>query len=382
VTAAVAAAVALSAALTAAAAPCDGIAPWPHWERYREVFLARDGRIVDRTAGDRSTSEGQAYALFFALVAGDRDAFERVLRWSRDNLAQGDLAAQLPAWHWGARRDGGWGVLDANSASDADLWMAYALLEAGRLWRDPEHERLARRLLANVAAREIATLPGLGPMLLPAPRGFALERGRGWRLNPSYLPPQLLARFASAGVPGPWLELRATAARMLRETAPRGVVADWVLYRSEDGFGPDPVHGAIGSYDAIRTYLWAGTLAPAAVGARELVASTGGLLELLAADGAVPEKVDVRSLRREGRAPVGFHAALLPLARARQDAAAARRLLHVVEGALRDGLYGAPPAYYDQNLALFALGFAQGRYRFEADGKLTPAWEATCAAQR
>ncbi len=29
-----------------------------------------------------------------------------------------------------------WSVLDSNSASDGDIWMAWSLLEAGRLWKE------------------------------------------------------------------------------------------------------------------------------------------------------------------------------------------------------------------------------------------------------
>jgi endoglucanase len=362
-------------------AACGGAAPWPHLRRYVEVFVSADGRVIDRGAKDRTTSEGQAYALFFALVANDRPLFDRVLRWSEDNLAQADLASHLPAWSWGRRRDGSWGVLDANSASDADLWMAYALLEAGRLWSEPAHVALARHLLANVAAREVENLPALGPMLLPAPRGFAVEGGRAWRLNPSYLPPQVLRRLATAGQPGPWRGVLASSERMLHETAARGVVADWVLYAQRRGFVFDPVTGRVGSYDAIRSYLWIGMLAPDDPARRALAPATGGLLRIFDERGALPERIDVRSLRGQGVAPVGFYAALLPLA-AGADPAAAVRLEERIAGAAKDGLYGDPPTYYDQNLILFARGFMERRFRFAASGALEPAWEGPCDASR
>lgn len=360
--------------------PCAAPAAWPHWRRYVETFVQADGRVLDRTAGDRSTSEGQAYALFFALVANDRALFDRVLRWTEDNLGGSDLGKHLPAWLWGKDRDGAWRVLDRNAASDADLWLAYALLEAGRLWSEPRYADLARAVLANVREREVADLPGHGPVLLPGPHGFVLDRGRGWRLNPSYLPPPVLRRFASAGIPGPWAEILAGTPRLVRGAAPRGAVADWVLLRPGGKFGVDPVHGAVGSYDAIRTYLWIG-LTPAAEPVRATLASAAAELPRIAeARGAIPEKIDVRSLRARGEAPVGFYAALLPLALASGDAAQARELERRIDAAARDGLYGDPPAYYDQNLVMFGRGFAEGRYRFDPDGGLVPAWSLPCPA--
>ena len=69
--------IALLAGVLLAASPCD--ASWPLWNRYAQTFIAGDGRVIDRSAGDRSTSEGQAYALFFSLVANDRALFQRLL---------------------------------------------------------------------------------------------------------------------------------------------------------------------------------------------------------------------------------------------------------------------------------------------------------------
>jgi endoglucanase len=38
------------------------------------------------------------------------------------------------------------------------------------------------------------------------------------------------------------------------------------------------------------------------------------------------------------------------------------------------GLYGNPAKYYDQNLALFALGAAERRYWFDSQGELKTSW--------
>ena len=357
--------------------PC-GTAPWPHWTKYVSAFVSADGRVVERSAADRTTSEGEAYALFFSLVAGDRPVFDRVLKWSQENLAQGDLGRHLPAWNWGKRRDGNWGVVDANSASDADLWMAYALLEAGRLWSEPRYGDLSRQILSNVLAREVSDLPGLGPMLLPGPAGFMLGNDRGVRLNPSYLPPQVLRRFSSAGIPGPWDTVLANSIRTLRDAGRGGAIADWVLYRPRRGYARDPVHGSVGSYDAIRAYLWIGMLSDQEESAGELARALRGLLRQFQETGKLPERVDVLSGRAGGTAPIGFYAALMPLARATADDRSLKALQDRVAATEKNGLYGDPPTYYDQNLVLFARGFLDGRFRFDADGTLHTDWERQC----
>jgi endoglucanase len=37
------------------------------------------------------------------------------------------------------QKDKNWAVIDTNSASDADIWIAWSLLEAGRLWKHPDY---------------------------------------------------------------------------------------------------------------------------------------------------------------------------------------------------------------------------------------------------
>ncbi len=70
--------------------------PWTLWRSYSARFIDDQGRVID-PSGNRTTSQGQAYALFFALVADDRPRFDRILEWTNYNLALGDLGARLPA---------------------------------------------------------------------------------------------------------------------------------------------------------------------------------------------------------------------------------------------------------------------------------------------
>jgi endo-1,4-beta-D-glucanase Y len=138
-----------------------------------------------------------------------------------------------------------------------------------------------------------------------------------------------------------------------------------VLYGPQRGFAPDPETGATGSYDAIRVYLWLG-MEPSRAEPRALLRSLPQL----------PERIDARTLRAQGNAPVGFYGALLP--DALQDPALRDLLLQRLDAENHDGLYGSPPRYYDQNLILFGRGFAEGRFHFTPDGALAPAWERQC----
>jgi endoglucanase len=101
-------------------------------DHFRQHYISEEGRVIDPADGRHHHLEGQSYALFFALVNDDRETFARLLDWTERQLARGDL--RLPAiLALGQAAGRQPGVLDANSASDSDLWIAYSLLEAGRL---------------------------------------------------------------------------------------------------------------------------------------------------------------------------------------------------------------------------------------------------------
>ena len=373
-------------ARAAAESSCKPV-DWPLWNDFRTHFVQKDGRIVDASTPKlHSSSESQSYGMFFALVANDQEEFERMWRWSVNNLAGGNMRQRLPAWIWGLDEDGRWRVLDENSASDADLWFAYALAEASRLWQRPDYLEDARALLALVESQEIAALPGLGPMLLPGRHGFAQPDGL-WRLNPSYLPLPVLRLLATVSPKGPWPEVANNTVTMIERSSPRGVAADWLAYRSwgknQGDFAADPVKGDVGSYDAIRNYLWAGMTAPGDPLAQPLMNALPGMHAALRAHGHPPETFYVLSGGARGAGPAGFSAAVLPYLHAvgAQDLAGAQR--QRTETLLRQSLAHAaatqhPPPYYDFVLALFGLGWDQQRYRFNEDGRLEPLWENTC----
>ena len=367
----------------AQATQCE--ADWPLWQQFARHFVAPDGRVIDASVPQmQSTSEGQSYGMFFALVANDRPAFDRIWKWSIANLMEGDVASRLPAWQWGKRTDGSWGVLDPNAASDADLWFAYALLEAARLWRAPQYALEAKTLLDRVRSEEVATLPGVGAMLLPGPTGFALDN-QVWRVNPSYLPVPVLRGLANGDKLGPWNELADNTARMLEQISPRGLVADWVGYQALSANGGhyviDPVKGDLGGYDAIRVYLWAGMTHSADPLAAGVMHSVRGLLPITAAMGAPPELVSTTTGIVKGRGNFGFSAALLPYLQAGGQQVLAEKLAQQVRDQLAQDAVAQPaqpPSYYSYMLSLFGLGFHEQRYRFLSSGSLQPSWEKTC----
>ena len=337
---------------------------WPAWGVFKKRFIAPQGRVID-DADERliTTSEGQSYAMFFALVNDDQPLFDKLLRWAVAHLAQGDLARHLPAWLWGRQETGQWGVLDDNSAADSDLWIAYNLLEAGRLWRVREYTLLGHQLLRLITAREVVELPGFGPLLLPGARGFTGPDQ--WLFNPSYLPPQLVQRMALLWPESIWPELAANTTHFLEQTAPLGIAPDWVLREGERWSFPTATE-QWASYNAIRVYLWVGLLNEQAKDAKRLKNHFQQSLAFIHQDYKPFEQMEVLKGRGRGVGPVGFSAALLPLF-AQGDFAQHQRT-RIAQTELES------LGYYGSALLLFAQGWEQGRYHFDEQGFVVPKW--------
>jgi len=380
----------LHAGVASAASACKA-ADWPLWNDFQTYFVQDSGRVLDAsTELNHSSSEGQSYGMFFALVAGDRPAFDRLWGWTIDNLMGGAVESELPAWIWGKADDGTWRVIDANSASDADLWFIYALLEAGRLWDEPRYTRQAHTLLALVESHELSELPGFGLMLMPGREGFIDSERQSWRLNPSYLPVPLLRRLAQASPDGPWQAIADRTAAMMQAVAPHGFAPDWTTYRIEGGkasFIVDPDKGPVGSYDAIRTYLWAGMTSPEDPLFATMLKALDGMVEATRepGKGVPPEKVDTSTGEAEGKGPFGFSSALAPYFKAKgqallleQQVLRARAMLR--HSTLPQETAQQQPPYYDYVLSLFGLGWLDDMYRFRADGTLALLWEDECVA--
>ncbi|WP_129647019.1 cellulose synthase complex periplasmic endoglucanase BcsZ [Peristeroidobacter agariperforans] len=357
-------------ALGASNDACDS---WPAWQRFRQLYMSEDGRIIDASSPEKATvSEGQAYALFFALIGNDRHTFEVLLQWTTNNLAGGDLTRSLPAWRWGRQADGTWGVLDSNAAADADLLMAYTLGEAARLWGQPSYEILGRALASRIVEREIASIPALGATLLPGPHGF-VDDGV-WRLNPSYVPLQIIRGIQRQTGQDVWNEIARTSEQMIVGAAPRGFAADWVEYRRGKGFATDRATAGVGSYDAIRVYLWAGTLPESDPAYSKLAAHFAPMIESVARRSLPPEKINTKTLATTGDGSFGFSAALLPMFRnAAMDDAERKHRARVEARLLQSN-----QAYYNDALSLFGLGWLEGRYRFERSALLKVNWVQPC----
>jgi endoglucanase len=232
------------------------------WQAYAGRFISPEGRVVLSERGGESISEAQAYALLRALWAGDEASFARVYAWTREHLSRADTQGDhLLAWHWGRREDGSWGVLDWNTAADADLDYAMALwLAARRGWRAPApwpaYAAEARAVARDILDKEMVRLPDGDLMLTP---GNWHELEPAYLLNPSYFSPAAYHLFGEAGLDPRWPALHRDAypvlARLTRKVgdmAGVGLFPDWVRVEASGAMVPAPGRDTNFGWEAVR----------------------------------------------------------------------------------------------------------------------------------
>ena len=341
------------------------------WRAYARRFIQQDGRVIDWSDGGVTTSEGQAYALVRAVWADDQRTFDRVLAWTRDNLQGGDPAA-LPAWRWGEGATT-WGVLDPHPAADADVWMAYALLLAGRRWEAPAYRDQARALAAEIWDQEVGEV-GPWTLLLPGPWARGVDPVR---LNPSYFLPFAFRAFAAADPERDWMSVVEGSYGLLEALMPLGTLPpDWVhLDRETAARVPDPdgapEHSAHHGYEAFRV-AW--TLAADArwhdePRARVLLATYADLGARYAREGRLAAIVDVHGAPLTAYDSPGFYGSLLAAWGEARPAAADALYLREIAPLSRPlgrggrggrGGWGGPDDYYGQNWTWLGVAFWAG----------------------
>lgn len=336
---------------------------WSSWEGYKNAFISEDGRVIDHSTDDlRTVSEGQAYAMFLSLIANDEATFKKLLNWTERNLSKGNLSSNLPAWLWG-KSNNKWQVIDSNSASDADMWMVYSLLEAGKKWCNANYTELGENLANLVLAQQVLHISGLGLSLLPGRYGFVQPDGK-IKLNPSYVPSFLLARLANLlkHQPG-WAKLYLSSQALLLESNVGGLYPDWLEYENGETIQSDPT----GDYDAIRIYLWLGLTADSDPVYKSIIHQINPFLDHIEATGYVPERWHLRTGEfDQTKGPAGFQYALAPLLQRNNRAPVPLPKLPKQSDTEKWKHYG----YYNGLLSLFSQAFIENRFQIRKNGQL------------
>ena len=324
------------------------------WQHYKKRYVDDAGFVLDRQQ-QRITSEGQSYALLRAAWMRDRATFDRVLAWTEAHLKRPD---GLYSWLFSPVEQR---LLDANTATDADQDIAYALIIAAQAFRAPRYLERAREIVKAVRTVASITWREHGQhRWFPSAGNWANNERL---VNLSYFLPYAYPEFAKLDPEGQWLAVVSTGYDLLaRLFATEGVLLppDFMIV-DEAGqvrLLPDshPLSNHF-SFDAMRIY-W--RIAMDYVTTRNVRAAadpahTDTIRRLIVRDGAIFQRYTVTGQLLEAEESLSFYGSILPslalhhpaLACAlRQSKLSREQLLTISQAGER---------YYDLNWTWFGL---------------------------
>ena len=327
------------------------------WASYRDKYVLPTGEVVDPRRQGQVTSEAQSYALVRAVWMRDDATFGRVLAWTEAHLRRPD---GLHAWLWDPATAR---VLDANSATDADIDIAYALAIASVVFDRPAYATQARDLVRAIRARASVTMSA---GWVPSAGNWA---GDERVINLSYFSPYAVPWFERLDPEGGWGASRTLGYGLVQQAldaGPLAVPADFNALGLDGVLRPLPEGHALSrifSYDAIRI-SWRLEMACRLAGDTQACRLSQALVERLWAlarrDGRLATQYTVDGAARNAEESTSVYAALLPaFARVAPEVARDWRATHLGAEAL-DALMRATNRYYDANWAWFGLAAADG----------------------
>ena len=161
--------------------------------RFLTRYVTSDGRVIRYDQGGDIVSEGQAYAMLLAEVAQRPGLVRTIWSWTSAHLARSD---GLFAWH----ATGSGQIEDPQSATDADVLIAYALLCYSGADQAALHDE-GRRVANAVLANESVALPDGAPLLVAGPWAKSTSPPT---IDPSYLMPGVFDALARLTGDGQW----------------------------------------------------------------------------------------------------------------------------------------------------------------------------------
>jgi endoglucanase len=190
----------------------------------------QDGRVVRTDQGGDTVSEGQAYGMLIALASDDRATFAEIWRWTKRHM-QGD--DHLLAWRWQVEG----GTADEQSASDADLDAARALVLAGERFDEPTYTKAGTQMATAILDRETVQTD-VGRILLPGPWAKTADP---YRYDASYASPVAFSILGDATGDPRWQELETGSYAVARAIlAKTDLPSDWAQVHQDGSVDPLP----------------------------------------------------------------------------------------------------------------------------------------------
>lgn len=171
------------------------------WEKFKVLFVNRDGRVINYSQNAVTTSDAQAFALLRSVWIDDKTTFDAVWQWTRVNLQH--HTDSLFGWEWGENIDGTYGFIKGGGEKNhtsADANIALALLLASARWKDPSYKEQAKPIIISIWQHDTVMI-GKKRFVLP---GSWANNGKSFIIQPYAFTPYAWRAFASLDSEHDW----------------------------------------------------------------------------------------------------------------------------------------------------------------------------------
>lgn len=221
------------------------------WALYKQRFLLPDGRVVDTGNNNISHTEGQGYAMLLAVYNNDQQAFDSMWRWTNATLYRKDIG--LYSWRYEPGK--AIPIADKNNATDGDIFIAWALLEAGKKWNVREYLRSSSAIQRSLLRHTLIKYAGYNVML-PGVTGF--KQPNSITVNPSYFVFPAWKAFFDYTHLLVWKELSDDSLALLNKMSfgKAQIPTDWVTLFADGRMTPASGWPPRFGFDAVRIPLY------------------------------------------------------------------------------------------------------------------------------
>jgi endoglucanase len=221
-------------------------------DRFLSRYVTSDGRVIRHDQGGDIVSEGQAYGMLIAELAGRPSLVNTIWSWTAAHLQRSDGLLKYHATGTGQ-------IEDANPAADADALAAYALLRYSGA--DQARLRAAGRRIADAVLAHESVTSG-GAVVVAA--GTWATHTTPTTVNPSYLMPGVFSALAKLTGDDRWQRAASTSITLVRGLTADGrqLPTDWAGFqdgRLMPSAAPDGSAPVQYGLDAARLPLWFGS---------------------------------------------------------------------------------------------------------------------------
>jgi len=218
------------------------------WSEYKALYIAKDGRVIDKVNSNITHSEAIGYAMYLAVKNSDIKTFDKIKEWYSNNLTRNEFG--LISWKWGKDKNNSWHVLDVNNASDGDLWIAYDNLLMFEKTKKLKYKQDAFAIIKSIKEHLIIKKNDM-LYLLPAKMGFTTDHSI--EINLSYYLFFIFDKFKKYDNDNIWTKLKEDGVKLLYKSrfTSLGLNADWIKIDKVTGKIQYTRNNAFG-YDAIR----------------------------------------------------------------------------------------------------------------------------------